>query len=97
MRDFSAIPVIKNLPSSAGDTGLIPGGRTKIPHSVGQLSPWATTEEAMAQLGKVHMLQQRTSALQQRSTYPYKVYILYKHRFLCVCVYIYIYIYGNKD
>ena len=52
MRDFPAGPVIKNPPSSAGDMGLIPGQRTKIPCSVGQLSPGTTTGEAMAQLGK---------------------------------------------
>ena len=37
-RDFPGGPVSKNLPSNAGDTGLIPGQETKIPHAVGQLS-----------------------------------------------------------
>ena len=32
-------PVVKNLPSNAGDMGSVPGGGTKIPHAVGQLSP----------------------------------------------------------
>ena len=32
MGDFPRGPVVKNLPSSAGDAGLIPGGGTKIPH-----------------------------------------------------------------
>ena len=32
-------PVVKNLPSNAGDTGSIPGQRIKIPHATGQLSP----------------------------------------------------------
>ena len=36
--DFPGGPVIKNLPSNAGDMGLIPGQRTKIPQ--------ATTREA---------------------------------------------------
>ena len=36
---LSVSPVVKKLPSNAGDTGLILGGRTEIPHSVGQLSP----------------------------------------------------------
>ena len=31
-------PVIKNLPSNAGDMGLIPGRGTKIPHVVELLS-----------------------------------------------------------
>ena len=32
--------------SNAGDSGLIPGQGTKIPHATEQLSPHATTEEA---------------------------------------------------
>ena len=44
-RDFPGGPVVKNLPSNAGDSGSIPGGGTKIPHAVGQLSPCATTTE----------------------------------------------------
>ena len=37
----------KNLPSNAGDMGLIPGRGTKIPHATGQLSLRATTTEPM--------------------------------------------------
>ena len=33
-RDFPGGPVVKNLPSNAGDTSLIPGQGTKIPHAV---------------------------------------------------------------
>ena len=36
---FPGGPVVKNLPSSAGDMGSIPGGGTKIPHAEGQLGP----------------------------------------------------------
>ena len=43
---FSGDLVVKNLPSIAGDAGLIPVWRTKIPHATGQLSPCATTREA---------------------------------------------------
>ena len=32
--DFSGRPVVKNLPSKAGDAGSIPGSGTKIPHAV---------------------------------------------------------------
>ena len=40
-------PVVKNLPSSAGDASSIPGQGTKIPHAAGQLSlHTATTEPA---------------------------------------------------
>ena len=37
--------MVKNLPSSAGDTSLIPGWGTKIPHAAGQLSLLAVTTE----------------------------------------------------
>ena len=30
--------MVENLPSNAGDSGLIPGGGTNIPHTMGQLS-----------------------------------------------------------
>ena len=32
-RDFPGGPVVKSLPCHAGDTGLIPGWGTKIPHA----------------------------------------------------------------
>ena len=38
-KTFPGGPVTKNLPSNAGDNGLIPGRRTKIPQAAGQLSP----------------------------------------------------------
>ena len=37
-KDFPGGPVVKNLPSNAGDAGSIPGLGTKIPHMAGQLS-----------------------------------------------------------
>lgn len=40
----------KSLPSNAGDTGLVPGGETKIPHVVGQLSQLASTRESALQI-----------------------------------------------
>ena len=43
--DFPGGPVVKNLPSKAGDMGSIPGRGTKIPHAVGQLIPWTATTE----------------------------------------------------
>ena len=45
--DFPGGPVVKNLPSNAGNTGLIPGRGTKILHIVGQLNLCATTREAV--------------------------------------------------
>ena len=41
-RDFPGAPVVKNLPSSAGDAGWIPVWGTKILHVTGQLCPLAT-------------------------------------------------------
>ena len=43
--NFPGSPVVKNLPSNAGDSGLIPGHRTEIAYAVGQLCPHATTRE----------------------------------------------------
>ena len=44
-RGFPCGPVVKNLPSNAGDEGLIPGGGTKMPQATGQLSLQVTTTE----------------------------------------------------
>ena len=34
--------VVKNLPCNAGDSGSIPGWKTKIPYAAGQLNPCVT-------------------------------------------------------
>ena len=39
--DLPGVPVVKNLPASTGDIGLIPCRGTKIPHARGQLSLYA--------------------------------------------------------
>ena len=36
--DFPYCPLAKNLPSNAGDMGLIPGWGTKTAHTMGYLS-----------------------------------------------------------
>jgi len=36
--------VVKNPPSNAGDSGLIPGPGTKIPDASGQLSPFSSVQ-----------------------------------------------------
>ena len=38
-RDFPGGAVVKNLPSNAGDMGLIPGQGTKIPYAMGATKP----------------------------------------------------------
>ena len=37
--------MVKNLPSNAGDMGLIPGPGTEIPHVTGKLSPHVQLEK----------------------------------------------------
>ena len=46
--DFPSGPVVKNLPDNAGHTNSVPGPGTKIPYTLEQLIPWATTTEACA-------------------------------------------------
>ena len=61
--DFPGGPVVKNLPSNAGDVGLIPGRGIKIPHATGQLSPCTvepTHHNKRAQ--NPHLLSARTTA-----------------------------------
>ena len=44
LEDFSGGPMVKNLPATAGNTGLIPAlGRFHMP--MRHLSSWATTTE----------------------------------------------------
>ena len=43
--DFFGGQVAKSLPSNAGNMGSIPGQRTKIPYTSGQLSPHTTATE----------------------------------------------------
>ena len=47
--DFPDVPVVKKLPSNAGNEGLIPGRGTKIPLAVGQLSPHGSTNTQCSQ------------------------------------------------
>ena len=44
MTNFRGILVVKNLPANAGDTGFDPWSR-KIPHAMGQLNHYTTTNE----------------------------------------------------
>ena len=50
--DFLDGPVVKNLPSKAEDTSLIPGQEAKISHATGQLSLCITTGETPLHTGK---------------------------------------------
>lgn len=42
-KNFPSAPVVKNPPSHAGETGLIPGWETKIPRAARQLNPRTAT------------------------------------------------------
>ena len=64
--DFPGGPVVKNMPSNAGDTGSIPGQGTKIPHAMRQLeSLYAATTEPLC--SRALELQQSARTPQQRS------------------------------
>ena len=44
-QDFPGGPLVKNLPSKARDVSSIPGQGTKIPQTMGRLSPCTKTKE----------------------------------------------------
>ena len=46
-RDFPGGPVVKNVPSNAGDASLIPGQGSKIPHAERPRSLSATIERSL--------------------------------------------------
>ena len=56
---FPGGPVAKNLPSNAGDAGLIPRWWTKISHAAGQLSPSATTTQPLHSGARTLWLERR--------------------------------------
>ena len=45
--DFPGGPVVKSLPSSAGDLGMIPHQGTQLPHGMEQLSLCTATREML--------------------------------------------------
>ena len=58
-RDFSGGPVVKSLPGNAGDTDLIPGWGTKIPHAYYQLSLQALITVPASHNQSISVLQQK--------------------------------------
>ena len=52
--DFPGGPVVKNPPTDAEDTGSVSGPGTEISHAVEQLSPCATTTEALVLKPAIH-------------------------------------------
>ena len=57
--DLPGGPMVKNLPSNAGDLSWILGQGTKMPHAKGQINPHTTTREAFRLQQRAHMLQRR--------------------------------------
>ena len=70
IRDFPGGPVVKNLPSNAGDTSSIPGRGSKIPHAAEQLSPRATTIEPVHQRSQVQQLKPNAKKKKKKNTKP---------------------------
>ena len=54
--DFPGGPVVKNLPSNAGDVGSIPVRGNKITNAVGQLSLHAANTEPTRHNHRAHVL-----------------------------------------
>ena len=47
LQDFPGGPVVKHLPSNAGDMCSIPDGGAVIPHAMEQLSPCIALRESL--------------------------------------------------
>ena len=63
--NFPGCPVARNLHVNAGDMGLVPGGlgRSHVPHATEQLSPHATTTEALSRTQGPQLLNLRSLEL----------------------------------
>ena len=61
-RDCLGDLLVKNLPSNEAEAGSIPSWRTKIPHTVGQLSPPGHSYWACRPQGRSHVQQLRPDA-----------------------------------
>ena len=68
-QDFPGGPLVKNLPSKAGDVGSIPGQVTKIPQTTGQLSPCAKTKERPECLSKTQCRHKRKKNIPSTSCF----------------------------
>ena len=85
-RDFPGGPVVKNLPSNAGDMRSTPGQGTKIPHASEQLSPRATTTEPAcpracelrSRGSQINEIEKKTNKALQREDAP-------KHSAMAMC------------
>ena len=62
--------MVKDPPSKAGYVGLIPGQRTKIPHTMGQLSSCATMKTQHSQIKIKQSKKVITASLTSQSIPP---------------------------
>ena len=65
-RDFPGGPVIRSQPCNAGNTGLIPDRRTRIPYAAEKLVLRTTTRESVCCDERSPMMPQRSCMLQLR-------------------------------
>ena len=71
-RESPGGPVVENLPANAGDTDLIPGPWTKIPHATGQLKPMSLVREQPSHSSEEpSVLQQRASTIKKQRAHTY--------------------------
>ena len=69
LRDFSSGPVVKDLPSTTGNMGSIPGRETKIPHAMGQLSLRAATTEPVHSGARTPKLERSPRSAREEPAY----------------------------
>ena len=62
--------VVKNPPFNVGDTGLIPGRGTKIPHAVEKLKATRTRLSLQDRIRESMLRKERSCMAQQRSQVP---------------------------
>ena len=62
--------MVKNLPCSAGNMGLIPGWGTETPRAAEQLSSWTTTTEPTHYNGRACTVPQQVLQMQHRPRVP---------------------------
>ena len=65
-RDFPGGPVIRSPPCNAGNTGLTPGRRTRIPHAAEKLVLRTATGESVCCDERSPMMQRRSCVLRLR-------------------------------
>ena len=73
-------PVVKNLPSHAGDKGSVLGQGTKTPHATGQLSPHSATRQSPRTMMKTQHGQNKKQTSNEWNICEYRTGMLWEHR-----------------